>query len=738
MGRDPAQHQGANPFGNSELAPGAPVCLGSDFPLRLELILESAAPAAGVDPFVILSDEPNHGRVYLGRLLAGRQNELKRVAIKLQPRGGESSGLEGRTLSDLERRDRWEREWRHYAALAGSGAVSPVLFVEPGHARAGAVEARPYPWPPLIFCRPVGRLIRPRGRGGAPLSVCRDDHALATRGLPPYGGLYRFLWDPEALVAGEEPVFYQVAGGDEEDILTGAVPLQQCFEEMAELLADPLSQIDPASPAGLGRLAELAAEIPGLGQPELREKLAGHPADLFTPWLLEDGWALVIELNALHFDEFCDLLGGCDEKTFREIHEGPASAVGHRLRLEKGLKSELFSKRQLFDDNASGLDALEIFRLKWTLIAQTCLNTMNFYRRCGSPHLRLSPRHVMVSLDVGGAYLPQLWRFQTRLLSLSSPVLALERADPGPEIFVPPSGGDPLYQSEVMRNSTFGVAQRGDFLLSGIEQSEDRFVLKGQLHHDGIGLRWLSPLDHVMIGLGRHLVADAEIELLATRDAAVEYSPRTIHWRSLPIALDPARKKALEKLRGIRVPNAQFRLLPMLHLPSDLYSLGMLLYRALIVNDGQGLGDVALALDSLRQDLASLAAIECEPGGEGYLWDALLAGHRDPAIREVFDRRQVFFGQFDRDEERPNAIPTALWNEAMAFGLQLVTQFEEFSFCAHHGDFDPASPAARLEAVVRRVEDIERKIDAALFAVTARNAEVRQALDMVGQEALMR
>jgi hypothetical protein len=232
-------------------------------------------------------------------------------------------------------------------------------------------------------------------------------------------------------------------------------------------------------------------------------------------------------------------------------------------------------------------------------------------------------------------------------------------------------------------------------------------------------------------------VADAAIDFLAVRDAAKDYSPRVIHLESLPLKLSAEKRPALEKLRGIRVPNATFRLLPALHAPCDMYSLGMLLYRALVVNDAQGIGEVALALEELRQDLASLAEIECEQGQDPHFWDALLRGHRQSEVIEVFERRNVFFHEHHRDPNRPNAIPKNLWHEAMAIGLRLVSQFENYSFCANHGDFDPAYPAQKIEALARRVEELGRRIDAALFALTGRNAEVRQALERVTQETMV-
>ena len=709
------------------------------------MVLKDPPPPTGEDPFVILCDDGGDSRVYLGRILAGERTVLRTVAVKVQPRHGEPAGVEGQTLTNAQRRHRWEREWTHYAVLANTDAgVTPVLFVDPGDPLAKK-PARPIGWPPLLYFAPRRCLVTARSRSGAILHACADDEILAAHGLPPHGGKHTFLWDPHAAENGEEPRFFLAgkAGGD--TLPSECESLDVCLQEMAELFADPAGQLDLTTPKGLRRLGEMVRECPWILDEQARSELAGDgSANAFEPWMIEETPALVMELNTFHYDEFCDLLGGIDQKTFEERHLGPPTAIGQRARLGGDLIEQIFRQPLMFTNDASGLDALEIFRLKWSLFAQVCRSVREYHRRCGAPHLRLSPRHAMIALDPGGNYLPMLWRFQARLISLGSPTLDLgggptgEGAGPTPEIFVPPVGGNPLYDAELVRNSSFGIAQRGNFLLVAVEEAgKGQFTIKAQLHHEGIGLRWLSLTDHIMVSLGRHLVGDADVELLATRDKAREYSGRVLHLQSLPLALTAAKRAALEKLRGIRVPNATFRLLPLLGVPCDLHSLGMLLFRALLVNDEQGMGEIALALDELRQDLESISDIECEDGQEPNFWEALLAGHRSPETSEIFGRRNIFFHSHQRVKERPNAVPQNLWHEAMAIGLQLVTQFENFSFCAHHGDFDPSHPAARIDPVVRRVEELTRKIDTALFALTARNAEVRQAIERVMQETIV-
>ena len=66
----------------------------------------------------------------------------------------------------------------------------------------------------------------------------------------------------------------------------------------------------------------------------------------------------------------------------------------------------------------------------------------------------------------------------------------------------------------------------------------------------------------------------------------------------------------------------------------------------------------------------------------------------------------------------------------------MITSIEGFSFTSNHGDFDLRYPAGKMEPVLRRCQEILRKIDSALFSATRRNAEVRAALESVMLETV--
>jgi hypothetical protein len=221
---------------------------------------------------------------------------------------------------------------------------------------------------------------------------------------------------------------------------------------------------------------------------------------------------------------------------------------------------------------------------------------------------------------------------------------------------------------------------------------------------------------------------------MAALDPDQPFSQRVLHLKSRPVAFMPEQETALKRIYGVKIHNAGFVLYPQFQTPCDVFSFGMLIFRALVVNDDQGIGDVSLALEQIKSELHSIGGLEYEEGQENEFWEALIEGHRRGNFNEVFDRSQIFQSRDDRYPDRPNAIPRTLWTKALTLGLQLITNIEGFSYCAHHGDYDARHVSAKMELIARRCEAILREIDAELFSMTRRNAEVRAALDSILNE----
>lgn len=718
------------------------VGLGQDFPLRLELMLNPRKSAPEDETFIVLSDGGRNSRVYLGRITSGQPSSDRYVAIKLQtPRPPvdqpeDSGGL----LTHTVRERRWLRELDHYRALSGSEqGFTPLHFIERAPERSGQAD-RPRPWPPLLYCNQRRIFFQPLSATGQPLSTCRKDDMLASVGLAPFSeSSESYLCNMADADAGAAPIFYQPTR-EGQPIHPAAQTFEACLAAQKQIPGLPGAAAPSlASSEEILQFARLAGSFGCLSCPERETCYPSGPyAQRLEPFAFEDSNALVMDLNRYHYDEFCDILGKINWKEFQARHLGAGASAGQELRLRDAEALLATGQQYLFDSDSGGLDALEIFKLKWSLFTQTCKAVGEYHRRCGVAHLRIEPRHVMVQAEAQGEFLPTLWQFRARLISLgSAPLETRPEEGEKEEILALPMNSNPIYDAEIIRNSSFGVIQRGGFILKSVEaaKEEGKFVVKAEIQHDGIGMPWMSGKDRIKVILRNIVGLPPNLAFMSLLDPDHAFSQTSLNVRSQPISLKPPQVEGLKRIANVKIHNAGFVLYPLFHVPCDLFSLGMLLFRTLIVNDKQGIGDVSLAIEQLKQEIGALSTLEWEEGQEHEFLGALLEGQRRQNLAEVFDRSQIFFDANDRYKDRPSAIPKSLWAEAILAGLRLVSHREGFSICLNHGDYDPRYPASKLEEAAREFEEILRKIDAELLGLSRRNAEVRAALDAVFAEA---
>lgn len=697
-------------------------------------------------PFLVLSDEGRNSRVYLGRVSYGESTPPRYVAIKVQtPRTGTDASADSADNGDAgrshsAREAAWQRELEHYLAVQDVEiGFSPLLLLDAPSERTGKKPA-PRAWPPLLYCAEQNALFPAHSPAGTPLQLCRDDAVLADSGLPPYqGSTQTFLYSPEDMETEPEPRFYGcVADGEQGHPKAGS------FADLVEALASVPGMPDAGTPSvssasDIRRFARTASSLACLGCEE-RDTCYGEGLfkERLRPFSLEETNALVLELNQFHYDELCDLMGGISLREFEKKYLGEGVGAGPRNRLA-GVEPLLeFGSRYLFANDGSGMDALEIFRLKWSLFTETVQAAFEYERRSGAAHLRIEPRHVMAQLGKVGRNLPAMWQFEARLISLGSARLNAkpEQGDPG-ELLLPPANSNPTYDAEIIRNSSFGVVQRGSFTLNEITPAakEGFYTLTADLEHEGLGMPWLSPKDRVKIIL-RHIYESQDLAFFASRDPESNYSQRVLNLQSFPLELNEQQIHALERIRGVGVHNSAFAVYPAFQSPCDIYSLGVLLFRTFLVNDAQALGDIMLSLNELKPYLPSTAAYDYEEDEESKFWEALMKAHPRPEETPIFDRCNVFYGADDRDADRPNAIPEELWREALTLGLQMITEEEDFSFCAHHADYEERYPAGKMEHVLHRCQTLLRKLETALFSSSAKNAEIRAALEAIAAESV--
>jgi hypothetical protein len=218
---------------------------------------------------------------------------------------------------------------------------------------------------------------------------------------------------------------------------------------------------------------------------------------------------------------------------------------------------------------------------------------------------------------------------------------------------------------------------------------------------DWISLRWTEDA----IGLG-------------VPQAVGRADPRTaedsgrgdIRLTTEPVELAEKAVEKVQRMGGVELHDVTYRVFPKFGPRDDLFSLGMVYFLCILVNDFHDLGLIADEVELLRA--------EGELHGD---WSvrarAQVENHPD-----TWGTNSVFFDAIDRSKDRPNSIPDDLWIDALALGLRLV-------FAANDLGVDKNDGVELFSRVEAEVEGILRRSRALLFDRQPLNMEIRQIVE---------
>jgi hypothetical protein len=172
-----------------------------------------------------------------------------------------------------------------------------------------------------------------------------------------------------------------------------------------------------------------------------------------------------------------------------------------------------------------------------------------------------------------------------------------------------------------------------------------------------------------------------------------------VRFRTVPQQLSDAEVAALKAAEGVSFARSPFEVVPLLSSPCDLYSLGVLAVRMLLVDDKTTL---AVALDEVLS-LARQVAAEHKP-------DAPL-GRR---VRAILDRDRRYVDSLGphrigrwglTPEEAFQLLPQDLWCDTLGTLVRLFPGMGPDSVCRDFGD----APSLALETVFNSpIEEIEK------------------------------
>ncbi|CAG0997067.1 hypothetical protein PHYC_02632 [Phycisphaerales bacterium] len=420
-----------------------------------------------------------------------------------------------------------------------------------------------------------------------------------------------------------------------------------------------------------------------LYQPELGEETPFIPTDMADAGALGlgpetsalnagGGLMMVQRYCPLSLEEFVDAVGGVEGEGGNPdvlLKSISAAATGETLRPGAGWL--------MLTGGASGMSPsarlVEALHLKLMVLAGAVASVRASVAATQTPMLNLSSKSFRVRVGDGGGALPLFWSARVGLVE---PGESVELPIPGTEAkyFVGGRGGS------VSIYAPAGLAQVGSGrgwlrLRNVVAEDAGGLVIEGTL----------STQDRVVPGKNdllwlRYNLGPTRIDQYATVDARGSMAPGEVRIRSIPQQFGTDVATRLKGALGVPIPEVNFEILPLLSSPCDLYALGVLATRALLVTKGMPL---PVALDELMS-LAGKVAGEAAEGEE--LWVRLeRAFANEKRWGEVLGP-QVLAATGMSADEALGVIPPRLWTGVIAAIIRCFTGLGPDARCKDYGD----------------------------------------------------
>ncbi|MCA8951005.1 MAG: FHA domain-containing protein [Planctomycetes bacterium] len=644
---------------------------------RFEL---ARAEAPGESPFVVLHSG-RFSQVLRARLVSDRIGITEDFAVKIL-RQDYAAWEADNQLTNIDVEAMWDREAADLQAAASPHLIR--MLDMPDEVRRSR---------PVVLCQEVGSYFHPPcPETGAPLTVCRDDELLAAHGLPEYSrSLVRYLHSPAAAPEdGGARIFYRLPGTVRETP-RGNVEVRigkQLFRDYGPALRQ-------------GKLPDAVLPCQGC-----EHRAECFPADAgpndaipaetrLVPVSYYDFRVLPLELLDVSFDDYADWLGGAPWSELGRRRAAAARTPTHS-RLDALHEASPPPPEWLFGDDPARLWA-EVLKLKLTAFAELGRGLQAVHERTGHPHLGVAPQNAMASLAVGGSATPPRWNATVRVIDLGA---ANGRAAPAmPGIPVPPPLLEPAgelrgtpYDSRHLSRSNGLVAR----LNVRVEQRSEvdgarRATLGIDLDRDVRGFR---PGDVLRIApTGGSAPFWAELSEVAPG--------HVVAFADFPVEHD------VPELTKGRVVEATCTFRKVFGSGADLFGLGMVLFRLLLVNDRADIHRVHAAVEQC------LRKIEIAPRLDAARFAELVLGKlREHA--ELFDRRAVLYRQEHRTAE-VGGLDDSLWRDLLVFAFRLVTFVPGVSFVDSHQETHPHRPGTLMTTLLAEFEGFRQRVDAELF-----------------------
>lgn len=315
---------------------------------------------------------------------------------------------------------------------------------------------------------------------------------------------------------------------------------------------------------------------------------------------------------------------------------------------------------------------VETLHLKLRMVAAALDVTYRTERATNQPMLNLSDASFRVDLGERSPGLPFMWGAHVTLAVGGD---AFEVPVPGvaEKYYLP---GRPSELS-LYRPAIADQPPRGRAIVQAarhIPQANEQLILQGTFVTDD-RLR-VGPRDLVCVRLP---LGDQRIELYLNLERSGQYEGEW-RFRSLPQRFPDTVRQRIERAEGLPPVESAFEVLPLLGSPCDLYAVGVLAVRTLLVN-GQN------TLSSALEDVLTLARRAGAHADQSAPLSIRIAElfNTDPRWRDVLGPQRLIYDA-TTPQDASDAIPHELWLDVLAAIVRMFPGVSRDSACKDLGD----------------------------------------------------
>jgi hypothetical protein len=542
--------------------------------LLLRDVPEGLPLSALNDPFLTLPSPDPINRWFAGRLVTDTGNSLKLLTLVML-RDDITTGMAGITNSQVE--EMWNQEWDLMLRLGEEGPG--VLPLAPYVAPDGSLQKHK----PLFYCKQTRQLFMPPcPRCGRTLTECRSDDVLLQAGLMPFTqGLRRYLWCEDCRVShGHSPVFFVKDLSREENVtpmVTDLAGLVRQWGDFSDTISDH-------------------AGFPCTSCPEYTtcyqsvEKGHLQAEGFITPLSFYDFFMLIRDFFPLDIAAASDLIGGCPSEKLLEQAKSARNPVQ-----EEAVSQFIRREHPLQDKSKEHLDAMRCVQAKLKLWFQAIDLVRQVWSSYQRPLLSLAPEAFYVDYPVPSCgFIPE-FQLRAYLCIYSRAISATIGQDV--EVTRPACVLNQKYMLPGLAGSE-GV-RRGQFLMDSCRPTQvpGQYLVSGYLNQAVTAERIHWKVPRILISLGYAQGFGRDIHVCFH---SVGQEGRKLIIQSEALQLSEEEASLLNLLATQPAFDVDYQLVPVVSVAADLFSLGLVGARLLLVNERQGLDSVLRSVLDIR------------------------------------------------------------------------------------------------------------------------------------------